>query len=211
VLAALGLSALLPSSVVAALVVTFGVLLTGGLHLDGLMDSCDGLFCVRSPEQRLAIMRDSHTGAFGVLGAVCLLLIKYTAVSALLAGEQWLFIAGLLLAPVLSRWAMAIATVGFPYGRPGQSLGSSFHEGAGRFQLAAASAIALLLVLLICMMLQFSVWIGLAALVGTVLFTVFLARLALVRLPGLTGDVYGAINEVIEVTVLMAFTFRWPG
>ncbi len=205
-LAALGLGTVLPPAVVAALVLTLGVLLTGGLHLDGLIDSCDGLFCVRSPEQRLAIMRDSHTGAFGVLGAVCLLLIKFAALFALVAGDQRLVLGGLVLAPVLSRWAMVIAAVGFPYGRPGPSLGSSFHEGAGRFQLAAASLSALLVVMLVSSTLQIGLWMGLATLVSTAMLTVLLARFALRRLPGLTGDIYGATNEVIEAVVLVAFT-----
>jgi len=123
VLAALVVAALVPALVAAALLLLFGVLLTGGLHLDGLMDTCDGVFCVRSPEERLVIMRDSHTGAFGVLGAVCLLLVKFAALSALLAGDQQLLLDALLLAPMLSRWAMVLAALCFPYGRSGETRG----------------------------------------------------------------------------------------
>ncbi len=156
------------------------MLLTGGLHLDGLMDTCDGVFCVRSPEERLVIMRDSHVGAFGVLGAVCLLLVKFAALGALLAGDRQLLLGGLLVAPMLSRWAMVLAAVCFPYGRSGETLGSSFHRTVGPVQLAATLAY-------------------------------LVARFALSRLPGLTGDVYGAINEVIETLVLVTFTLHWGG
>jgi adenosylcobinamide-GDP ribazoletransferase len=206
--AALGLTALLPTSVLGALLVAGGVLLTGGLHLDGLMDTCDGVFAVRSPEERLAIMRDSHTGAFGVLGAVCLLLIKFAALSALLAGDRQLLVGGLLLAPMLSRWAMVLAAVCFPYGRAGETLGSSFQRTVGPMQLVAASTSAFLLVLLIDAGLQIPFWTGGAVLVGVAALTLLLARFALARLPGLTGDVYGAINEVVEAAMLVAFTVR---
>ena len=208
--AALGLMALLPTQVLAALLLAGGVLLTGGLHLDGLMDTCDGVFCVRSPEERLVIMRDSHVGAFGVLGAVCLLLVKFAALGALLAGDRQLLLGGLLLAPMLSRWAMVLAAVYFPYGRTGETLGSSFHRTVGPVQLAAATIGALMLTVLIGLALHLG-FRGLAAFAGAAALAYLVGRFALSRLPGLTGDVYGAINEVIEVLVLATFTFRWGG
>jgi adenosylcobinamide-GDP ribazoletransferase len=203
--AALGLATLLPVSVVAALLLAGCVLLTGGLHLDGLMDTCDGVFCVRSPEERLAIMRDSHAGAFGVLGAVCLLLIKFAALSALLAGDRRQLLGGLLLAPMLSRWAMVLAAVCFPYGRTGDTLGSSFHRTVQPVQLAAATIGAAMLTVLIGLALHLGVR-GLAAFAGAATLTYLVAHFALSRLPGLTGDVYGAINEVVEAMVLVGFT-----
>ena len=206
---ALAMLVVLPVSVVAALVLALSVLLTGGLHLDGLMDACDGLFCVRSPEERLAIMRDSHVGAFGVLGAGCLLLVKFAALSALVAGRRDLLIAALLLAPVLSRWAMVIATVCFPYGRTGESLGSTFRRTAGPVQLAAATLIAFLSLPAVCIAAHLSLWAGFTLFAGVAALTYGLARFALTRLPGLTGDVYGAINEVVEAALLVALTLHW--
>ncbi len=203
--AVLGLSLVFPVPVAAALVLTFAVLLTGGLHLDGLMDTCDGVFCVRSPEERLVIMRDSHVGAFGVLGAVCLLLVKFAALSALLAGDRQQLLGGLLVAPMLSRWAMVLAAVCFPYGRSGETLGSSFHRTVGPVQLAAATAGAGMLSVLVGLPLHLG-FRGLAAFAGAAALTYLVARFALSRLPGLTGDVYGAINEVVEAMVLVGFT-----
>ena len=94
-----------PSALTAALLVAALAISTRGLHLDGLMDVCDGLFGGYTPERRLEIMRDSHVGAFAVLGAVSLLLLKYGALVSLLSlevsGKEW---ALLLFAP-LGRWA----------------------------------------------------------------------------------------------------------
>src|SRR5262249_30758963 len=65
-----------------ALVVALAAI-TGGLHLDGLMDSCDGLFSVATPARRLEIMRDSRVGSFAVIGLTTLLLLKYAALLSL--------------------------------------------------------------------------------------------------------------------------------
>ncbi|MDP8950256.1 MAG: adenosylcobinamide-GDP ribazoletransferase [Actinomycetota bacterium] len=205
VAAAFGLDIFLPAPVVAALLVALGVLLTGGLHLDGLMDACDGLFCARPPEERLEIMRDSRVGAFGVLGAVCLLLVKYATLSSLVDGGRGLLLAGLVLAPGLGRWAMVAAVVCFPYGRPGETLGAIFRGEAGPRQLVAASASVLLLAAVVY--LWQGGWIGFygVLLTGGAILTYGLARFALSRLPGLTGDVYGAIGEVVETAGLVAF------
>src|SRR5208337_708974 len=64
--------------VLAALLPGLYVFLTGGLHLDGLMDTVDGVYGGRSREERLAFMKDSHVGAFGVLAAVLILILKYS-------------------------------------------------------------------------------------------------------------------------------------
>ncbi len=151
------------------------------------------------------IMRDSHTGAFGVLGGVCLLLVKFAALSALLVGDRQQLLGALLLAPMLSRWTMVLAAVCFPYGRTGDTLGSSFHQTAGRTQLAVASLSAGILTVLIGLVLHLGMR-GPAAFAGAAALTYLLARFVRTRLPGLTGDVYGAINEAVEAMILVGFT-----
>ncbi len=205
---AIVLHAYLSASVLAAILVVLGILLTGGLHLDGLMDACDGLFCTRSPEDRLAIVRDSHVGAFGVLGAGSLLLLKYGALFAL-ADTPSMLVAGLLLAPILGRWAMVIATVCFPYARTGETLGSTFRRAAGPVQLLLASLIGLLLVGVIIILSGLSLRTSVATLVSAIILMCGLAGFALSRISGLTGDVYGVINEGVEAAVLITLTVRW--
>lgn len=209
-LVASALNGWLPSPALAAVLVGLWVLLTGGLHLDGLMDSCDGLFCARLADERLEIMRDPHTGAFGVLGAVCVLLLKYGALSALLSTPD-MFHFALLLAPVLGRWAMVIATVCFPYGRKGETLGSAFRKAAGVREMVLASASMLLIILLTSTVTGTNVLAALGAATAAGLLTWGLALWALRRLPGLTGDLYGATNEVVEAAVLIIFSARWLG
>src|SRR5438067_6590846 len=100
------LAPFVPQLVLAALLVAALVILTGGLHLDGLMDSCDGLFGGRTRERKLEIMRDSRVGSFGVLGGVCILLLKFAFFASL--ETHVLYVALLCVLPV-SRWTVVLA------------------------------------------------------------------------------------------------------
>lgn len=167
---------------------------TGGLHLDGLMDTCDGLLGGRTPEQRLLIMRDSRVGSFGVLGGVCIILLKVGLLAGLPGGGARQ--AALLLAPLLGRWALVLAAALFPPARP-EGLGAAFRAGVtpARFAFALATSS------LAC--LAFGGVSGALALAGSCATTWLLGRAVLATIPGLTGDTYGALAEVNEVTILL--------
>ena len=186
----------------AALTLLVWVLLTGGLHHDGLMDACDGLLSHRATEERLRIMRDVHVGAWGMLGGGLALLIQFAALSQLfvLPVERWL--AALLLAPVLARWALSLAVIAFPYGREA-GWGLTLKQSAGRRQLLLATIATLVLVAVA------QAWMGLVAWFAVMVAIMLLARFALDRLPGLTGDVYGLMAVTAETVVLLVFAARW--
>jgi len=175
-----------------ALIVVALVLLTGGLHLDGLMDSCDGLFGGRSPEQRLLIMRDSRAGSFGVLGAACALLLKLALLVALPGHDRG---AALVIAPALGRWSLVLAAALFPPARP-EGLGALFRAGVTLPRLAVAAGLSLLIA---------GAAGGLAGLLAFVVAgaaTWLLGRYISSKIAGLTGDTYGAICELTEVAAL---------
>lgn len=185
-------SLFLPKSVVSALVIVISVLLTGALHLDGFMDTCDGIGGHRTPEERWAVMRDSRAGAFGVIGAVLLVLVKYASLSALAQAV----LVTLLFLPAVSRWAMVYAIFAHPYARP-SGLGKAFKQGTGGRQLTLATVICVIAAVLLFRL------VGLAIMLGVWLVTEVLARYFRRRFAGLTGDCYGAVNEVAEVVALM--------
>ena len=182
-----GLSDFLSSALVVALLVVF----TGALHFEGYVDACDGLLGGHTRERRLEIMRQKQVGAYAVAGGVLLLLIKVAAITSI-TGVSRVWVIGLF--PALSRWGMALALGLFPYARP-QGLGSAFH-GAGLLSLGIAGATALTAAILLggAGILLFGVATILALLLGY-----GISRM----LGGLTGDTYGAINEVIEVCLLV--------
>ena len=193
------LTLFLPPSVAAALVLTGWVWCTGALHLDGFLDSCDGLFGGRTPEERLRILRDEHVGAFTVIGGVLLLMVKFQGLAALQNRS-----AALCLAPVLGRWGMAVAVVAFPYARA-EGLGRTMKDHAGWGQALLASA---------CAgggAWYAAEWRGLIALLLCGVLTFLVACFALKRLRGLTGDIYGALCELLEVLVLLSFVVKERG
>jgi adenosylcobinamide-GDP ribazoletransferase len=191
-----------------AILLIAAALITGMLHLDGFVDCCDALLGTRSTEARLAILRDSRVGAYGALGGALLLLTRYAALGEL---DGPLRVAALIAAPTLGRWGIVVALRLYPYARS-EGVGASFRSTTGR-QLALATVAAALILALLATVLAVPVLpailsinvltlslIALAALAVTLAFT----RWASVRLGGgLTGDTYGAVNELIELAVLV--------
>ncbi|AQS60068.1 adenosylcobinamide-GDP ribazoletransferase [Desulforamulus ferrireducens] len=164
------------------------MILTGGLHLDGLMDTADGLLSGKNREGQLEIMKDSRVGAMGVLTLGIVLLLKTAFLSEI---NLDLKVEALIIMPVAGRWAMVYAITRYPYARPGGGLGNCLKQ-AGLFQLLVAS----LTLLVIC--------VGLAGLHGlAIIIVILLAALGIIRtiykrLGGMTGDTYGATGELIE-------------
>ncbi len=183
------------AGVTAFLVLLTWVVLTGGLHLDGFADACDGLLAAVEPARRLEIMKDPRTGSWAVVGLVLLLLGKWTALAALPPHL-------LVLPPVVGRWAMVSAAYAYPYARQ-TGLGGYFRDGLGRGQVIAAAAIASVAVVLTARdALPVLIVVSVAGL------TVFLAgRWAARRLGGgITGDVYGALCELTEWLCLLGLS-----
>ena len=191
---------LLPARVASALVLVVWVALTGMLHLDGFMDACDGLLPPRDPTRRLEIMKDSRVGAFGVVGGVLLLLVKFSGLASLPDGHRWVV---LICVPVLGRWGVTWAMAHYPLARK-EGLGVFFKEGLGWTQIVIASIIAGVIV------------VGLLGLPGVLLIgvawvtTLLVARLAIVRVGGLTGDIYGTICESVEAVMLITIVALLP-
>ena len=183
----------LPPQVVGALLVAALLVLTRAIHTEGFLDACDGLFGGYSPSRRLEILRDTHVGAFAAIGGAALLLLKWS----LLTGIPTEVRAGILAVfPCLSRLGMLSTMAAFAYSRE-EGMGTAFQVGANRRQIAfglATAAVASGLLLGAA---------GLILLAAVVAVSLGLGRWVAGMLGGMTGDTYGAVNEVAEVTVLL--------
>jgi adenosylcobinamide-GDP ribazoletransferase len=181
----------------AALVLTAWVGITGGLHLDGWADCCDALFVPASRERRLEILRDPRLGSFGGIGLALLLIVKLAAIQGMAAPPERGLL--LLVIPAAARWALVIAARAFPLARAG-GMAASYRKGLGTRELVIATVTVLLVTAL-----SFALtgWHALIPLAAAPLVMLVMARLAVGRLGGLTGDVYGAIVEVAETTALV--------
>jgi adenosylcobinamide-GDP ribazoletransferase len=186
-----------PAMLRVALLLVLWVLLTGALHLDGFLDSCDGLLGGYTPEKRMEIMRDHRVGAYALAGGILLFLVKFSALVSLQSS-----FAALLLAPALGRWGIAVAVAAFPYARP-KGLGRDMKDHTTWRQAAVATVFALAFTLIAGW--KGGGWSSLLALAGAALTLASATRFILKRIPGLTGDSYGAINELIETVVLILF------
>lgn len=185
--------------VVAALLVVSWAVLTGGLHLDGLSDTFDGVMSWRPRARKLEIMKDSRIGAMGALALVAVLLLKFALLSEL--GPAWW--QALLLAPLLGRWADLFSIAWFPPAAE-SGLGHAFHTQLRRQDYVLATALTTAVTMLIG---------GLAGLVAMLLVTsvaYLLARWWTNELGGLTGDTYGALCEITEVVALATLVAAVP-
>lgn len=195
------LSPLLPGQVTAALLVLLAWALTGGIHLDGLADTTDGL-ASRAPAARaLEIMHDPRVGAVGAAAAFFAILLKYATLAALPPSPRTL---ALLLMPAVGRQAMVTVMPFYRYPREVPGLASPFAGRVSRGEAALALAITSLLVVAACLgyprqapALCTGAGLGLVA---SPVAAGLLAR----RLGGLTGDVYGALCELAETVFLLA-------
>ncbi len=191
----LGVSSLLNGTIIVVLLLT----ISGGLHADGLMDTCDAVFGHASPERRLEIMRDPRAGAFGVAGLVSVIALKIAALASLPAPAR---LGLVVLAPCLGRWSIVLVTVVFPYGRA-TGLGSPLKAVASPRLLALASVVPIVA----CAVVGPS---GIVAGVLAVVTALGLGRWLMTLLPGLTGDCYGATCEIVETVVWLSGALLLP-
>lgn len=174
---------------------------TGGLHLDGLMDTADGIGSSRTRERMLEIMKDSRVGAMGVVTGALSLLLRFAFIGEMPVALRW---QALLIAPALGRMCMATVAGLWPSARKGQGMGGSFSAYVGPWQRAGALGLGLALSVAV------GGWRGLLAWVLALGAGLLTARSLAGKLGGLTGDTYGAINETAEGVALAVFAAGLP-
>ena len=183
-----------PRSLADGLLLLFLVLLTGALHLDGLADTLDGLAHGKTAEERLQIMKDHRVGAFGVIGLILVLGIKFLALNSL---SKQMAIKGLLMALTLSRFSMVQLLYRSPYARKEGGLGLAFKEQLKKKEMIFAALVALAIPLFFLRIRGLILW-------GFVLLSTFLMEKFFNRkIGGVTGDVLGAGNEINETLILV--------
>lgn len=225
-------SLVLPPLPSAVLTLAVWVWLTGGLHLDGWMDAADALFSYRSRERMLEIMKDSRVGAMGVIACVLLLMLKasllYTLLDTIVVSRN---LPGLLLPMVWSRWFMVHAMKRWPKARNDDGLAARFADmTGGRAGLAVFWAVLVTIAAGIGQYIlaalpigtgrsmgnpsmageELPIWMGyvLLPLVAYGVGTFTSSRINR-RLGGLTGDIYGALNELLETVLLLCIVILY--
>jgi adenosylcobinamide-GDP ribazoletransferase len=187
-----------PGLLTAALILAAWVWITGALHVDGFIDCCDALLCPRTKKERLAILKDVSTGSFGVAGALLLFLVKF---STLISITPRALLIALPLAAVSGRSAILYVMYRFPPARS-EGLGASFKKMIRKRDLVI-SLVLFLVISFVCPFFQSPLYLGIVVLGVCIVFLELFGHWVLRRIPGFTGDVYGAACELTEAAVLI--------
>lgn len=179
----------------AALLLILPLLLTGGLHADGFMDTADGVFSGRERERKLEIMKDSRVGSFGVVAFVLLMFLQFAL---LLDMSLPLLVPVFFVMPIIGRMAMVLAVSCFPYARA-DGMGKTFADMADRGTVAIAAVTTSVLVIPIGLLATLALVLG-------IVFALLFCRWMTAILGGVTGDVYGAATVLTETIVLAVFS-----
>jgi adenosylcobinamide-GDP ribazoletransferase len=192
-------SASAPPALAAALLVVGLVAASGGLHMDGLSDSADGMLSSRPRERMLEIMKDSHVGAMGVIAIVGVMLVKFAALASVMPGRLWAVAA---LTPLAGRCAIVMHMAMLPYVRA-EGLGKVFCReratGPAVWAVAVLAGAALALFGLQGLVIA-AACVGVSAVIA-----VYFRR----KIGGATGDTFGAVCELVELVPAITVAI-WP-
>jgi len=176
------------------LVLIVWIWLSGGLHLDGFADSVDGFSGGHNKEEILNIMKDSSTGAKGVVALISLLLLKFVLLveMPLLLKDAVLFFT-----PTIGRWSMVIAAFLGKPARLKNSMGKLFMDYVSWREVIFAS-----LTLAAIGIFLFRLYFLLLVIIGIGIILLIL-KYCQKKIGGISGDILGAINEIVEVFILL--------
>ncbi|MBE8955111.1 MAG: adenosylcobinamide-GDP ribazoletransferase [Quinella sp. 2Q5] len=179
------------------------IILTGGIHCDGLADSADGLLSGREREKILVIMKDSRTGSFGVTALLLTALLEGAALVELARLSAEILCAAVYASPIIARLMMVVTIGAFPYARP-DGMGKAFAMFTTRRTIFFAAAETFLL--LVPLMFGGKIFLCAAFATATALLMTWrLAKFSTEKIGGVTGDIYGAVTMLAELVATVTF------
>lgn len=190
-----GLDLLFPQAVCAVFTIILYIVLTGGIHLDGLGDTFDGIFSNRSKERMLEIMKDSRVGTNAVLAIAGVLLLNASLLASINGMNMFKVI---LLMPVAGRIGSLISTGASTYARSGEGFGKSFIDYCGAREILLGIPIYGLIFFLAAGM------TGLALAAIMTVSAYVMVKLFSLPIGGATGDILGAVCELNQTVFLIA-------
>jgi len=170
------------------------IIITGGIHLDGLADTADAFLSRKNKEEMLIIMRDSHIGVMGVLALISVILLKISFLYSIGIPSK---ITALFLMCILSRWSMVFAMFLFPYARK-EGKAKAFIQGINPKIFTLATIITL-----ICVFVFWKID-GILVFIITAISSYLAGKFINSKIGGITGDTLGALCEINEVIVLLS-------
>lgn len=185
------------------IMVTSMILFTGALHVDGLADVADGFGGGRTRERILEIFKDSRLGTFGVIAVVLNILLKVIMYSWYFENSNFILI---VISIIWSRMSMSAMLAFLPSATPGKGIASSFVSGSNKFQIIISIIVVMVLTFTIC---NYKLVIEL--LIFSIVVFILFSQLCLKKIGGITGDCAGAMNELIELVILITGSILLKG
>lgn len=183
----------LPLNPTVVIILLVGVLLTGALHIDGLGDTCDGFFAFKGSDRIIEIMKDSRIGTYACIATIFDFLFKYT----LLAAVVPKFSIAIIVVPMISRFTTVfLAATGKTAKNTGT--GNLFIGNIGRIQLVITTIITVGILALV-MSPKYLVILLISGLILSFILNEFCKK----KIGGITGDILGANNELVEIITLI--------
>ena len=180
--------------VIVILLILIEIILTGGLHLDGLADTFDGIFSYRSKRRMLEIMKDSRIGSNGALSLIIFFALKGTLMKEVLVDDSTPYV--LLVMPVISRFISVLNCGVAKYARPSGM-------GKGLVDETTINGVIISFIITAIYSYFFIGMIGITSLIIISLLGIYFAKLMERKIGGITGDTLGAVVEISTVLVLL--------
>jgi adenosylcobinamide-GDP ribazoletransferase len=190
------LTNLLPANITSIFVFIISVLITGALHVDGIGDTCDGFYAFKGKDKIIEIMKDSRIGTYACIAIVMDILLKISSMTYIIENKLAIII---ILAPVIARFSIIFISL---IGKPAKS------SGSGNLFIGNMSKIIALCAALLTFVVSI-IFVGI--LDSTIIFIISMIITFLVnkysesKIGGITGDILGANNELVEIFVLITY------
>lgn len=169
------------------IITVFYIIITGGIHLDGMSDTVDGLFSGRTGDRIFEIMSDSRIGAFGVISLIIVIFSQL-----ILFSNMNVF--ALILTPMVGKCSVVVACYNKKYAKKSMGMGTLFIESIKKKELA----LNVLLILLFCMLFKGYI-VNIMSTIITLIIAIFISRWIENKISGMTGDTCGFVAEISQV------------
>ncbi len=190
------LSVIAPSQVISLILVASLVIMDRGLHLDGLGDTADGLFGGKTKEQSLKIMSDTKVGSYGIIAIALIIFSQFTLLESIKPAYK---IAALIFMPAAARFSVSLASYLF---KPAKSEGLAMIFAENKITRLILATLFMTLVVFGLLYYQIEIW---PVILGAFLAMLVIPYFLVLRIGGVTGDIFGALIELNQVAILFLF------
>lgn len=173
------------------------ILITGGIHMDGFVDSMDAINSYQSIERKLEILKDSHIGAFALITSITYF-IAYFGVLSEIKGEEIIIVS---LGFILSRALSGLSIVTFPLAKK-SGLAANFSDSAQKKKVKITMIIYIIIISLI--MLYINLFLGIASIISSLIVFFYYKLMAKKKFGGITGDIAGYFLQLCELFIALA-------